>query len=51
MSKGPQQIININPLPPDPAPRGPSCIEMSAALFLLIIAAGVALALLAGSIW
>lgn len=32
MSKQPQQIININPLPPDPAPRGPSCIEAAVAM-------------------
>lgn len=51
MSKQPQQIININPLPPDPAPRGPSCIEAAIALAIGIIAAGIALALLAGAIW
>ena len=32
MSKQPYQVININPLPPDPTPRGPSCIEAAVAL-------------------
>lgn len=43
----PRQVININPLPPEhnrPA-------ERPLDLFALIIAAGVALALIAGAIW
>jgi hypothetical protein len=51
MSKQPYQVININPLPPDPAPRGPSCIEAAVALAVAIVAGGVALALLVGAIW
>ena len=51
MSKQPYQVININPLPPDPTPRGPSCIEAAVALAVAIVAGGVALALVAGAIW
>lgn len=47
--KQPSQIININPLPPEP-PRG-SPAELALGCFALIIAAGVALALVAGAIW
>jgi hypothetical protein len=46
--KNPQQIININPLPPEPS-RSP--VEVAAGCFLVIVAVGVALALLAGAIW
>ena len=45
----PQQIININPLPPEPPRHGPADWFLGCAV--LIIAAGVALALIAGAIW
>lgn len=48
MSKQPLQIININPLPPDPTPRGPSCIEAAVAIAIVAVAAGIALALVVG---
>jgi len=51
MNKHPQQIININPIPPDPAPSGLSCIMTAVALSIGIIAAGIALALVAGAVF
>lgn len=41
MNKHPQQIININPLPPDPAPRAPSCIEAAVALAIALVAGAI----------
>ena len=50
MSKHPQQIINIYG-PQQSADTTPSCLVAAIALAIGIIAAGVALALVAGAIW
>ncbi len=48
---GPRQVININPLPADSSASGMSCIMTAVAVAIGVIAAGVALALVAGAIW
>lgn len=45
----PTQIININPLPPEPGRNGPA--ELLIGCFVLVIGVGVAFALVAGAIW
>ena len=50
MSKQPQQIINIYG-PPEQLDTTPSCLVVAVAIAIGIIAAGVALALIAGAIW
>lgn len=50
MSKQPQQIINIYG-PPEQHDTTPSCLVAAIALAIGIIAAGIALALIAGAIW
>lgn len=47
----PRQIININLLPADSSAPGMSCIMTAVAVAIGIIAAGIALALVAGAIW
>ena len=47
--KVPQQIININPLPPEPPRHGPA--ELTLSCFVILVGFGVLLALALGAIW
>ena len=50
MSKNePTQIININPLPPEPPRTGPA--ELTLSCFVILVGIGVLFALVAGAIF